>query len=180
MLHACAFVISWVWRYLFAAGRFNQLPELLAMISIKFYSPVLSIVIMVRSEYDGTFCERQQIHFVTAGIRHTIMWFPLQCIISLIYCQIPNVNMLVEYASLGVQLKILTALVALLYFRYKRPHIHRPIKVKILWNQPKVLHAYPSTSWGSSRIKSLVVCVKFSDVYVYFVISCLDGCLLML
>lgn len=50
--------------------------------------------------------------------------------ISVVYCLVPNVDELQQYTSLAVLLKILTTLIALIYFRWKRPELERPIKVR--------------------------------------------------
>ena len=48
---------------------------------------------------------------------------------TIMYGLIPSVDALQQYTSMAVQLKILTALIGLVYFRWKKPYIERPIKV---------------------------------------------------
>ena len=48
------------------------------------------------------------------------------------YSMIPNIESLITYSSLAVQLKIILAMSAFFYLRWKKPHLHRPVKVLLI------------------------------------------------
>ena len=52
-----------------------------------------------------------------------------QTIVALLYNFLPDVNQLVIYSTLAVQLKILLAMTAFYVLRWKQPNLHRPVKV---------------------------------------------------
>ncbi|KAI0215204.1 Large neutral amino acids transporter small subunit 1 [Lamellibrachia satsuma] len=84
-------------RYLFAGGRYHQMPQVMSFIHTKRYTPVVAIILL--------------------------------CLLALVYCAFTQLEKVQEYASLAVQLKMLLALTALFYMRWKAPSLHRPVRV---------------------------------------------------
>lgn len=87
-------------RYLFAGGRYHQMPQVMSFVHVKRYTPVVAIMLL--------------------------------CLLALVYCAFTQLEKVQEYASLAVQLKMLLALTALFYMRWKAPNLHRPVKVNTL------------------------------------------------
>lgn len=54
------------------------------------------------------------------------------CILSLLYLFISDVYVLITYSSVVETFFIMLSVTAVLWFRYKRPNMHRPIKVNII------------------------------------------------
>ncbi len=82
--------------------------------------------------------------------------FFFQTIAALLYNMIPDINQLVIYSTLAVQLKILMAMTAFFYLRWKQPDLHRPLKVPVpqslFCSTVNVTHAieFQMTEFGSS------------------------------
>lgn len=55
----------------------------------------------------------------------------MQCLITLAYIIIEDVYVLLNYVSFVEALFIMLSVIGLLWMRYKRPDMHRPIKVNI-------------------------------------------------
>lgn len=55
----------------------------------------------------------------------------LQCILSLVMLIISDVHVLITYSMIVESFFIMLSVSAVLYFRYKRPNMHRPIKVSV-------------------------------------------------
>lgn len=56
-------------------------------------------------------------------------YFDFQCILSLVMLTISDVHTLITYSMIVESFFIMLSVSAVLYFRYKRPNMHRPIKV---------------------------------------------------
>ncbi|KAH9529562.1 Y+L amino acid transporter 2 [Dermatophagoides farinae] len=87
-------------RLFFVGARYGHLPKSLAMINLKYYTPIPSLIFL--------------------GF------------LSLLYLTTTQVYTLINYTAFIESLAVAASVGALLWLRWKRPHMERPIKVNIL------------------------------------------------
>ena len=78
-----------------------------------------------------------QMPTITSTI-HTRFRTPMVAIIvtamiSICFCFVPRVSTLTVYSSLAIQVKIMLGMTAFFVLRYKKPDLHRPVKIPILF-----------------------------------------------
>lgn len=113
-------------RMCFVGARNGHMPAILSHISVKKFTPVPSLVFLVCVfNVDSTLYKRQHkkcLYFFCNSIY-------LQCILSIIMLLCSDVYVLITYCSIVESFFIMLSVSAVLYFRYKRPNLERPIKV---------------------------------------------------
>ncbi len=113
-------------RYLFAAGRNKHMPRFFCMLHVRFFTPLHAISVTVR--FSRRIIAIGMLCCMEPGI-HNFLLFE-QAGAAIVYSLIPNIQSLIAYSSLAVQLKILLAMTAFFYLRWKEPHLERPVKVR--------------------------------------------------
>lgn len=101
----------------FVGARDGQLPEMLSMINNKYYTPMPSLLLLVRCQF---FVD---LPFVTLPIF-------FQGVLSLLMLVTSDVLVLINYTSFSESAVVGMCVAGLLYLRWKRPEMRRPIKVR--------------------------------------------------
>ncbi|XP_074645280.1 Y+L amino acid transporter 2-like [Tubulanus polymorphus] len=88
-------------RLFFVGARSGHLPDALALINIKYYTPIPSLL--------------------------------FGCVISMVYLCTNDVYKLINYTTFVESSFIGLSIMGLLYLRWKRPDLHRPIKINLFF-----------------------------------------------
>ena len=80
-----------------------------------------------------------------------------------VYSLIPNIESLITYSSLAVQLKIILAMSAFFYLRWKQPDLHRPVKVRYFYCTGKVRY-FQYRLFLTGEIEDFGGCLTSADI----------------
>jgi len=112
-------------RMCFVGARNGHMPAVLSHISVKSYTPLPSLAFLV-SEICAQLADKR-----SCSIDIRFLLDTLQCLLSIVMLYVSDVYVLITYSSIVESFFIMLSVSAVLYFRYKRPNMDRPIKVSL-------------------------------------------------
>ena len=112
-------------RLCFVGARQGHMPDCLSLVSVENYTPQPALIFLVSIQYDITNCK-----YITLFFHFKITFnYLFQGALSLVYLCTSNIYTLINYTAFVESTFILISIASLLYLRWKRPDIERPIKV---------------------------------------------------
>ena len=110
-------------RLCFVGARQGHMPDCLSLVSVENYTPQPALIFLVS-------CIMSLIVNITLLFHFKISFnYLFQGALSLVYLCTSNIYTLINYTAFVESTFILISIASLLYLRWKRPDIERPIKV---------------------------------------------------
>lgn len=112
-------------RMCFVGARNGHMPSVLSLINTKSYTPVPSLVFLVgvTKTYSFSYSKLSLMQTFSISFRNS------QCLLSLVMLVVSDVHVLITYSMIVESFFITLSVSSVLYFRYSRPDMVRPIKV---------------------------------------------------
>ena len=111
-------------RLCFVGARQGHMPDCLSLVSVENYTPQPALIFLVSIQYVN----------ITLFFHFKITFnYLFQGALSLVYLCTSNIYTLINYTAFVESTFILISIASLLYLRWKRPDIERPIKVSFAY-----------------------------------------------
>ena len=116
-------------RFAFAGGRDSQLPKVCSYLHIKYLTPIPAIILIVSIVDNSSPDDFNNIY--KSFKMYT--WFFFQTIVTIFFdvATFFDINALLNITGIIEELKILLAMVALVYLKFKRPDLKGTIQVTV-------------------------------------------------
>lgn len=111
-------------RMCFVGARYGHFPAMLSHINVNRYTPTPSLVFLVRFSH----LKKKLNDFYVFNLKI----FSLQMLLSLIMLCTSDIFVLITYSSIVESFFIMLSVAGILYLRYKKPDMDRPIKVSLI------------------------------------------------
>lgn len=118
-------------RLFFVGSREGHLPSLLSMIHPTLLTPLPSLIFTVSSHTNISAPHRKVVKpLQVIGILNMLSPRPPQCLMTLLYALSNDIYSIINFFSFFNWLCIAMAIIGMMWLRYKKPDMERPIKVR--------------------------------------------------